>query len=54
MHLLTYFPQKLLTRSDSPFNLIELAIIPLELVISKEAYKKLNSFIMTIVFCPVV
>ncbi|SCV72936.1 BQ2448_6861 [Microbotryum intermedium] len=34
----------------APFNLFELLILPLELILSREAYKKLNRIIMSILF----
>ena len=38
--------------SPSPFNLIELCILPFELCLSKERYYRLNAFILTIIFSP--
>lgn len=35
----------------APFNLIELCILPLEFVVSKETYAKLNRWIMSTLFC---
>lgn len=36
----------------SPFNLIELCILPFEFCLSKERYYRLNAFVLTIIFSP--
>lgn len=36
----------------SPFNLIELCILPFEFCLSKERYYRLNAFLLTIIFSP--